>query len=362
MFFYDIANLLVILIVTFLSFRLKLIPLWLLFILSIFAFVPFILNDVIFPASYMPDQFKYFTNVTQIRHLDFETIYNTKLQISSWMLALIPLPYVETINSLGFFSRLMATILIIWLYSSKNIRGWPLLFILFYPSFLLYSSLALRDMLVFTFMMVSVIFFIENKRILALIVASPLLYVKFQNFFLLILFFIVHLYFAKGSLFYRYRFIFFGLVLAILIPYLTLIIELLNFYRAALFAEDGGDMNKYIPVDSFSEFLLLGLQAAPYFLMKPWPWESSNLMQLIQSVENIFLLLFLVFIFSKAYKLDKNISIKWLVYLIFAMGVYGMVVYNFGTAVRYKFPFILIVIIGISYELYFKHGKFISNK
>ena len=196
MFFYDIANLLVILIVTFLSFRLKLIPLWLLFILSIFAFVPFILNDVIFPASYMPDQFKYFTNVTQIRHLDFETIYNTKLQISSWMLALIPLPYVETINSLGFFSRLMATILIIWLYSSKNIRGWPLLFILFYPSFLLYSSLALRDMLVFTFMMVSVIFFIENKRILALLVISPLLLIKFQNFFLMILFFLVHLYFS----------------------------------------------------------------------------------------------------------------------------------------------------------------------
>jgi hypothetical protein len=362
MFFYDVPNLLGVLILVTISFRMGLIPLWMLFFLSLFSFIPFILNDVIFPTKYMPDQIRYFWYVQQLRDLDFELLINTKLVVSSWMLALIPLPYVETVNSLGFFSRLMATALIIWLYSSKNIRGWPLLFMMFYPSFLLYSSLGLRDTLVLMFMMTSVIFFIENKRILALIVASPLLYIKFQNFFLLILFFIVHLYFAKGSLFYRYRFIFFGLVLAILIPYLTLIIELLNFYRAALFAEDGGDMNKYIPVDSFSEFLLLGLQAAPYFLMKPWPWESSNLMQLIQSVENIFLLLFLVFIFSKAYKLDKNISIKWIVYLIFAMGVYGMVVYNFGTAVRYKFPFILIVIIGLSYELYFKHGKFISNK
>jgi hypothetical protein len=147
-----------------------------------------------------------------------------------------------------------------------------------------------------------------------------------------------------------------------LLPYLTLIIELLDFYRIALFVEDGGSVDEYISIDSISDFLLLGIQSAPYFLMKPWPWESSNPMQLIQSIENVFLLLFLIFIFLKAYKLDKNISFKWLVYLIFALGIYGMVVYNYGTAVRYKFPFILIVIIGISYELYFKHGKFISNK
>lgn len=362
MFFYDVANLLVILIVTFLSFRFKLIPLWLLFFLSIFAFVPFILNDVIFPASYMPDQFKYFGFVQQLRHLDFELITNTKLLISSWMLALIPLPYVETINSLGFFSRLMATVLIIWLYSSKQIRGWPLLFILFYPSFLLYSSLSLRDTLVFTFMILSVIFFIENKRMLALLVISPLIFIKFQNFFLVILFFIVHLYFSKGSLFYRYRIIFLGLVMSVLLPYLTLIIELVDFYRASLFVEDGGIYNEYVSIVSFSDFLLLGLQSAPYFLMKPWPWESSNPMQLIQSIENIFLLFFLIFIFLKAYKLDKKITAKWFVYLVFALGIYGMVVYNYGTAVRYKFPFILIVIIGLSYELYFKLGEFISNK
>jgi len=211
-------------------------------------------------------------------------------------------------------------------------------------------------------MMVSVIFFIENKRMLALLVISPLLFIKFQNFFLIILFFIVHLYFSKGSFIYRYRFIFLGLFLAIIFPYLPLIIEFLDFYRGALFVEDGGSYDEYISIGSLSDFLLLCLQSAPYFLMKPWPWESSNLMQLIQSIENIVLLLFLIFIFSKVYKLDKRILIKWFVYLIFALGIYGLVVYNFGTAVRYKFPFILIVIIGMAYELYLKHGKFILNK
>ena len=149
--------------------------------------------------------------------------------------------------------------------------------------------------------------------------------------------------------------------MAIIFPYLTLIIEFIDFYRGALFVEDGGSYDEYIPIGSFSDFLLLSLQSAPYFIMKPWPWEASNLMQLIQSIENILLLLFLIFIFLKVYKLDKTIPIKWFVYLILASGIYGLVVYNFGTAVRYKFPFILIVIIGMTYELYLRHGKFILN-
>ena len=76
--------------------------------------------------------------------------------VSNMMLAFIPLPYVETFQSLGFFNRLLATIITIWLYASKNLRGWPLLFLLFYPSFILYSSLALRDTLIFLFMIMSV--------------------------------------------------------------------------------------------------------------------------------------------------------------------------------------------------------------
>ena len=109
MFFYDIPNLLGVLILVTISFRMGLIPLWMLFFLSLFSFIPFILNDVIFPTNYMPDQIRYFWYVGQLRDLDFELLINTKLIISSWMLALVPLPYVETVNSLGFFSRLMAT-------------------------------------------------------------------------------------------------------------------------------------------------------------------------------------------------------------------------------------------------------------
>ncbi len=362
MFFFDIANLLAIFIVITISFRIGLIPLWLSFFLGLFATTPFFLNDLLFPASYMPDQFAYFSRVQQIRSFDFDFLGNFKLLFSSSMLAAIPMPYVETIKSLGFSNRLIVTALTIWLYSSKNLRGWPLLFLIFYPSFLLYSSLSLRDTLVFSFMIISVILFIENKRLLALLIASPLFYIKFQNFFLLIVFFIVHLYFSKGSLFHRYRYLFLLIVIGVLAPYIMKIIELLDFYRYALYIEDGGTQSTYVSVKTLEDFIVLAFQSGPYFLLKPLPWETINFLQSIQSIENILITMFLSFILIKSARIDKNITLKWFVYLIIALSIYGLVVFNFGSGVRYKFPFILIVVVGLCYEIYFKHGKLILNR
>ena len=147
-----------------------------------------------------------------------------------------------------------------------------------------------------------------------------------------------------------------------LAPFIMEIIELLDFYRWALYLEDGGLSDSYVPVTTIQDFFVLSLQSGPYFLMRPFPWEASNFLQLIQSIENIFILMFLSFILIKCAKIDKNITFKWLVYLIVALSIYGLVVFNFGTGVRYKFPFILIVVIGMCYELYFRHGKLILNK
>ena len=362
MFFYDFPNLLAIFIVIIICFRNGLIPLWLSFFLGLFALTPFFLNDFLFPASYMPDQFQYFHEVRQIRSFDFEPVRNMRLTVSNWIFALTPLPYVETIKSLGFFNRLIATVLTIWLYSKKNLRGWPLLFILFYPSFLLYSSLSLRDTIVFMFMIVSVILFIENRRLLAILISLPLLIIKGQNFFLLIVFFVIHLYFSKGSLFYRYRYFLIILVIGAITPFLMTIIELLDYFRLAFFVEDGGLSKDYVNIKSFRDFAVIALQSGPYFMMKPFPWEADSLLQLIQSVENIFIFCFLTFIFYKTSQIDKNITFKWLVYLFAALSIYGLVVFNFGTAVRYKFPFILITILGACYEIYYKHGKLIFNR
>jgi len=363
MFLYDFPNLLAILIVVFVSFRMSLIPLWLSFFLGLLAFTPFFLNNVLFSPSYMPDQWQYYHVTQSIRSFALENFSESApVEASGWMLALIPMPYVETIQSLGFFNRFLTTILIIWLYFYKNLRGWALLFMVFYPSLVLYSSLALRDTLVLFFMILPVIFFIEDRKLLAILVSLPLLLIKFQNFFLMIVFFLAHLYFTRDSFIYKHRYIFLILFVASLAPFMITIIEILDISRLNMFIDDGGRPNAYVHIRTIEDFIVIALKSAPYFLMKPLPWEADSFLTFLQSFENILVLVFLGFMFLKTSKYDRQIAFKWLVYLIAALGIYGLVVYNFGTAVRYKFPFIVIVVVGMAYELYLKHGKFILNR
>ena len=363
MFLYDVANLLPILIVIFISFRFGYIPMWLSFFLGVLAFTPFFLNYVLFAPGYMPDQWQYYYTVQNIRSFLPNEIYESRsVEVASWILSFIPLPYVETIQSLGFFNRLIMTLLTIWLYASKNLRGWPLLFLLFYPSLLLYSSLSLRDTLVMLFMLLPILLFIENKKLLAIAISLPLFFIKFQNFFLVIVFFLAHLYFSRDSIIYRYRYMFLIFLVLAITPFLTSIIEILDITRFNLFIEDGGYIQSYVHVKTIEDFIIIALQSAPYFLMKPLPWEADNFLQLVQSFENILILIFLCYMFFKSSNIDSKIVFKWFVYLVAAFGIYGLVVFNFGTAVRYKFPFIVIVVVGMAYELHAKHGKLILNK
>jgi hypothetical protein len=147
-----------------------------------------------------------------------------------------------------------------------------------------------------------------------------------------------------------------------LLPFFMQIIDVLDFYRRAMFAEDGGDSLDYVAISGLADFILLGFQSAPYLLMKPFLWEASNILQLIQSVENIFLFVFLALFFWKASKLDAVMTLKWILFLFVALTIYGLVVFNFGTAVRYKFPFIVMVVVGLTYDLYKRHGLFIMRR
>lgn len=361
MFLYDVANLLPILIVVFISFRFGYIPMWLSFFLGMLALTPFFLNYVLFEPSYMPDQWTYYSSVQNIRHFSPDP-RSTSVEAASWMLSFIPLPYVETIQSLGFFNRFIITLLTIWLYASKKLRGWPLLFLLFYPSLLLYSSLSLRDSLVMLFMFLSVFLFIDNKKLLALAISLPLFLIKFQNFFLVIVFFLAHLYFSRDSIVYRFRHLFLIILVSAIAPFLLTIIEIIDINRLNFFVDDGGYKGSYVHIRTVEDFIIIALQSAPYFLMKPLPWEADSFLQLVQSFENILILIFLCYMFLKSSSVDKNIAFKWFVYLIAAFSIYGLVVYNFGSAARYKFPFIALVVVGMAYELYLKHGKLILNK
>ena len=98
----------------------------------------------------------------------------------------MPLPFVETIQSLGFFNRYLFMILFIWIYNKNFLKGLPLYFILFYPSLIFYTSLSLRDPVVLFFMILGTVFLIEKKYLISLISIIPLYFIKFQNFYFIL--------------------------------------------------------------------------------------------------------------------------------------------------------------------------------
>ena len=168
MYHFEACNLVVVLLFVYAAFRRQVIPPYVFLVLTITSFTPFFLNDFLFPASYMPDQSMYLEIVQQVRSFDFaalesSSIFNIQVKTAALLFAFSPIPFMQTVHSLAICNHLVYAALIIWLYSRKNLRGWPFLFVLLYPSFIFYSSLALRDTFIVAFMVIATVFFIEEK-------------------------------------------------------------------------------------------------------------------------------------------------------------------------------------------------------
>ena len=82
-----------------------------------------------------------------------------------------------------------------------------------------------------------------------------------------------------------------------------------------MYIDDGGRRNAYVHMKTIEDFIIIAIQSAPYFLMKPLPWEADSFLTFLQSFENIFILIFLSFMFVRTSKMDKQIAFKWLIYL-----------------------------------------------
>ena len=119
-----------------------------------------------------------------------------------------------------------------------------------------------------------------------------------------------------------------------------------------MYRVDGGDMSYYQPINNLFSLIKHSIISFPYFMIKPFPWEAENIFQLIQSIENFLILIFLFFFSKTSYEQSRFITIKWILYSVFVMTTYSLVVYNYGTSARYRFIFIVLYVIGLSYELY----------
>lgn len=350
---WDLPNLLICLAVIFAARLLGKIKLSHAICLTCISFVPFCLNYVLFDPRYMPDQFTYWHMLSSIRDFSYNSnFYNTRVTEASYMYALLPLPFVETVNSLGFFNKFLFILIFIWSATVLKLRGWILWFIMLYPSLLLYSSLGLRDMLICAFMLLALWTLIRGWYLFTVIFICLLVQIKMQNALLVVLFcgyYLVAQYsnfqLTRNNLIVLFSLLFITSYLAF--PFILAKVE---YYRFRMFLEDGGLVAEYHPINSFFDFIYYAALGIFRSLLYPLPWACKGIFQLIQSCENIAVALLLaVFTWSSYRKIPKQ-TIMWLIFLLAGMCMYGLVVTNVGTIVRYKLPFVVAYFIFLSYE------------
>ena len=322
-------------------------------VLALHCFLPFVLNDVLFSATYMPDQFRYWHSVNELRsgELGFVAAFQSSDTVltASALLALIPFPTPVSIISLGFYNTFLYIILFFILYVKNIFTKVSLWFYLLFPSAALYTALSLRETLIFFFMVLAVIYARESKVFKSVLCIAPLYIIKFQNFFILgpivLLYFIFNV--AKKGMGVTKALVIAAISLAGLLLSAPVAIPLVNFFRVAMFVEDGGEAEDITLITGAGDFVFQGLTSAISFLAKPLPWEASNALQLIQSVENLAILTFLFLVTRQAWRKFPDKLTFWLLFMALAMSVYGLVVANYGTAVRYRYPFVVIYVLFV---------------
>lgn len=335
-------------------------------VLALHCLLPMFLNDVLFSASYMPDQFKYWLAVNQIRSGEvsfFEALNDpgNVLQASAFF-SVLPFPTPVSVLSLGFYNTFLYIVLFFILYKKNIFTSFSIWFYLLFPSLALYTGLSLRETLILFFMVLAVAYARESKVFKTVLCLIPITLIKFQNFYIVgpivLLYFIFNV--AKKGMGLTKALIIGVIALASLLVSAPIALPLVNKYRVAMFVEDGGDPNDIELISGAGDFVYQGLTSGFYFLSKPLPWEAASALQLIQSFENLFILGILFLITRQAWRKSPDRLAFWLLFMVLAMSVYGLVVANYGTAVRYRYAFVVMYVLFVCADC--KVEKLFPNK
>jgi len=303
----------------------------------LFNFLPFLLNDLLFPSSYMSDQFRYLDCAIEIRNtFDCKEMSST-VKRTSYIFAFTPIPVIDSVYSIAVINRFfyLCMIHILLIKHDKNIS---ILFILtIYSSILIYSSVALRD----NFLLIGLVFFClsvaNNRSLLSLMI---MIFVGILKPLLAVPLFGIYLYFLVSAslrikLSKPYLIILYAIIFTLILSvYENAIVEVINLLRIAYFGEDISSITVYyVPVVSLaSEFFPSILR----FLFAPSLFEANNMLQVFSSIENIIVFIFLIIGF---YKSKGNRFILFPVILLFLTGsVISLIVINEGTLTRYIYP------------------------
>ena len=191
----------------------------------------------------------------------------------------------------------------------------------------------------------------------------PLFLLKYQNALIIILTVPIYLFLrnkTKNRLLFLTFFSLVGFYVFEYIPVINLIFEKVEYFRFNMFAENYGYNPDIIKLHEYTELKKgLGLFfqiliSSFYFLATPFPWEIGNVFQFIQFFENMIIIGLLVYlnINNKLIPPIKDKVIFLNIFLFISFSIYGLVVFNYGSIARYRFPIITIYFIFLLFLYY----------
>lgn len=330
-----------------------------LFILfSLMIIFVLIINKFLINPSYFPDQFTYFDYVRSIRNLDFSILENYHLNVSdrtffsSILLSIFPLPFVDQILDVALLSKGFFLLMVIYLYQKKYVNNASLIFLLFTPSILLYSSLALKETLIYATCVLSFILFYEKRIFYFIIISIALFFLKPIILTILITSFVIAWISEKiknkfnVSLFKIYSI---AILIALLVALVNidLILVEINKLRYSQWANDLFPPYLYTEINKGNLLYEFFLQGVLNFYFSPYLSNFNNIFKLVQFMENIFLIAFIIYNFNNTIK--AKYSMFPILFLLFFSLLLGGLVFNSGTLTRYKVEIVLVYVVLSNY-------------
>ena len=343
----DLGNVSLLIIIIFFILKRYHIPNNLSLILILSCLTPLLFNGLMFDWSVFPDQSKYLRNAYFCRELNCQATSNP-MMLSGIIYAFSPLLSLEGMKSVAFLNRFFLILTIIFLYLKKFDKFF-LIFLIFFPGLILYSSISIRDTLVIIFSILIFYSFFEKKYLNFLIIAFLLFLLKYQTAaYIMGISFLYYLFFnIKKKLLFKIIIIISFIIFAYVLE--SQITGILNIKRYGFFHEAYGDLTNFENLNSMQMILSLPKSALLFFI-SPGPVVNSVYDSII-FLDTLIIYMFTFFIFFHNMEIDHNKSFFWLITLIFLFSLHGLIVINDGTIHRYKITILIPILFAYLYSL-----------
>ena len=334
--------------------RLNLLFIFFFLLLSVFFF-----NGFLFHPGYMPDQESFVLLVSKVRGLNFYFLDDYFLNVSdrtflsAGFMALVPAPFIYDYLDVSLQQKFLYLCTILYLYNKKALNHYSLAILLFLPSIVLYTGVALKESFLFLLVSFGFYFSLKRKYIFSLIAYTILALVKPLIFILGFGFNLFYLLIFEYKMLMYVRILFLIIIFSILLFFIIQNIELINSeFIERRIVESIYDQRIDQPTElnllNFLSILNLIMVSFMNFLFNPNIFSAINLFQFIQSIENIFFLILLIFNFFYCYRINKAKSFFWILYFLAGMIIIGGTVFNAGTLSRWKTEIIMYYIFYIN--------------